>query len=136
MGLLSGTPPDGLGFGAGGFKPCDWKPNCVSSTADPGKDPGHHIAPFAFSGDADAAWARLKAIARAAPRAVVVSEDDRYLRLEFTSRLMGFTDDVEFALDRAGAQIHARSASRLGIRDFGVNRARIEALRARFTAPQ
>ena len=49
MGLLSGSRPDGLGFNAGKFKPCSWKPNCVSSTTDPKEDAGHHIEPLAFS---------------------------------------------------------------------------------------
>jgi uncharacterized protein (DUF1499 family) len=43
---------------------------------------------------------------------------------------MGFVDDVEFLADRASGVVHVRSASRLGRRDFGVNRARIEELRA------
>lgn len=42
---------------------------------------------------------------------------------------MGFVDDVEFLLEAAGA-IQVRSASRLGKGDLGVNRARIEAIRA------
>ncbi len=134
MGLLSGSRPDGLGFNAGKFKPCSWKPNCVNSTADAKTDAGHSIEPLAFDDDPLAAWKRLVAIVRAAPRAMVVREDAGYLQLEFSSRLMGFTDDVEFALDAAAKRIHVRSASRLGVRDFGVNRARVEAIRARFAA--
>lgn len=134
MGLLSGSRPAGLGFNAGKFKPCSWKPNCVNSTADAKADAGHYIEPLAFDDDPVAAWKRLVAIVRAAPRAMVVREDAGYLQLEFSSRLMGFTDDVEFALDAAAKRIHVRSASRLGVRDFGVNRARVEAVRARFAA--
>ena len=44
---------------------------------------------------------------------------------------MRFVDDVEFVYDDKAGLIHVRSASRLGRRDFGVNRARVEALRAR-----
>jgi uncharacterized protein (DUF1499 family) len=40
---------------------------------------------------------------------------------------MGFTDDVEFYAD--GKLLHVRSSSRLGVRDFDVNRKRIESLR-------
>ena len=40
---------------------------------------------------------------------------------------MGFVDDVEFLVRRQGGLVHVRSASRLGRRDFGVNRKRIEA---------
>lgn len=134
MGLLSGSRPDGLGFNAGKFKPCSWKPNCVCSTADPKSDAGHFIEPLAFDGDPAAAWKRLTAIVKAAPRVNVVTENSNYLYAEFSSKTLGFVDDVEFALDSANRRIHARSASRLGVRDFGVNRARLEGIRSRFTA--
>ena len=134
MGLFSGKRPLSLGFTAGKFKPCSWKPNCVNSTADPKSDAQHFIEPLHFSGDPAKAWARLAAAVKAAPRAAVVREDAGYLQVEFSSALMGFTDDVEFALDAAGSDIHVRSASRLGVRDFGVNRARVERIRSRFAA--
>ena len=132
MGLLSGSRPDGLGFSVGKFKPCSWKPNCVNSTADAKVDAAHFVDPLSFEGDAATAWKKLVTLVKAAPGAKVMREDDGYLYAEFSSRVMGFTDDVEFALDATGRQIHARSASRMGVRDFGVNRARIEDIRARF----
>ncbi len=45
---------------------------------------------------------------------------------------MGFVDDVEFYLDRNTNVIQIRSASRLGRSDLGVNRQRIETIRAKF----
>ena len=42
---------------------------------------------------------------------------------------MRFVDDVEFWYDPATQAIAVRSASRIGRKDFGVNRARIEAIR-------
>ena len=47
---------------------------------------------------------------------------------------MGFVDDLELQVDPTARVIHVRSASRLGHRDFGVNRARVESLRAAFAA--
>jgi uncharacterized protein (DUF1499 family) len=41
-------------------------------------------------------------------------------------------DDLEFHLDASARVIHVRSAARLGYSDFGVNRKRIEAIRAQF----
>ena len=134
MGLFSGKRPDGLGFSADRLAPCSWKPNCVNSTTDPKADAAHFIEPIAFKGDAAAAWKRLTGVVKGAPRVKVVREDAQYLYAEFSSKLMGYTDDVEFALDAAGSRIHVRSASRLGVRDFGVNRARVENIRARFSA--
>ena len=64
-------------------------------------------------------------------RATVVRHEGNYLYAEFKSKLMGFVDDVEFTYDDKAGVLHVRSASRLGRRDFGVNRARVDALRAR-----
>jgi len=58
----------------------------------------------------------------------VIAEKENYLYAEFRSKLLGYVDDVELFFD--GNAIQVRSASRLGRRDFGVNRNRIERLRA------
>jgi uncharacterized protein (DUF1499 family) len=65
---------------------------------------------------------------------VVVEARADYLRATFTTRLMKFTDDVEFWLDPAAGVVQVRSASRLGRKDFGTNRARVEALRTQLQA--
>jgi uncharacterized protein (DUF1499 family) len=130
MGLFSGSRPAGLGFRDGHFLPPSWKPNCVSSTVEPGD--GHFIAPLAFSGDAGVAWDALVRLVKAQKNATVVEQGPTYLYAEFKTAGMGFVDDVEFALDSGKGLIQVRSASRLGIRDFDVNRKRIEGLRAAF----
>lgn len=125
--LLAGSPPATLGVHGGALSACPDSPNCVSSRAT---DARHAIAPLAFSGDPAAAWRRLIAAIGATSGARIVVDDGRYLHAEFTSTVLGFVDDVEFQLDAAVRVIHARSASRLGRYDFGVNRARVEALRS------
>ena len=132
MGLFSGSRPDGLGFSNGKFKPPSWKPNAVSSTIDKA-DVKHYIAPLAFSGDAATAWSNLVATVKAQAGATVIKQQPDYLHAEFKSAGIGFVDDVEFALDAEDKFIHVRSASRLGIRDFDVNRKRIENLRTQMT---
>lgn len=124
---LSGKRPDNLGVHDGKLAPCPWKPNCVSSQADPG-DKGHYIAPLGFSGDPKAAMRKLKSVIEKLPRAEIIESKPDYLYAEFSSQLLGFVDDVELYCD--GKVIHARSASRLGIGDLGVNRKRVEAIRA------
>ncbi len=131
MGLFSGTRPDGLGYVDGHFKPPSWKPNCVSSTIE--KSDSHYIAPITFSGDAAVAWTKLSAIVKAQERTRVISEKPDYLYAEFETKLMGYVDDVEFALDAKNNAIQVRSSSRLGISDRGVNRARIERIRSEFS---
>lgn len=130
MGLFSGTQPRGLGVHSGKFKPCSWKPNCVNSTADPAGDAVHFVKPLSFDGDATAVWAAAVTIVKAVPRVNIVTENAGYLHAEYRSKSMGYVDDVELFLDAAAKLIQVRSASRLGIRDFGVNRARVESLRA------
>ena len=95
----------------------------------------HQIAPLSYSGDGPAAFARLKSIVSGMQTASVIDSKPGYLYAEYTSKLLGFVDDVEFYLDEKAGVIQVRSASRLGQKDFGVNRARIEAVRAAFAAP-
>ena len=117
--------PKNLGVIGGRLTPCRQTPNCVSSQADP-SDREHYIAPIPFRGDAIAA---VRKAVESMPRARVISADSHYLYAEFRSALLRYVDDVEFHYD--GSVIHVRSASRLGRRDFGVNRARVEELRKR-----
>ena len=64
------------------------------------------------------------------PRATVIRTEGAYLYAEFRTRLMRYVDDVELYYDERAGLVHVRSASRLGRRDFGVNRRRVEELRA------
>lgn len=130
MGLFSGSRPANLGFVAGKFAPPSWKPNCVSSTVE--KNDKHYIEPIAFSATPADAWSKLVGLVNNSARVTIVTQKADYLYAEFKSAGMGYVDDVEFALDAKANLIHVRSASRLGIRDFDVNRKRIETIRASF----
>lgn len=136
LGFLRGQPPPGLGVQQGRLKTPSLTPNSVSSQA--GLYPDHpqrsyaEVAPFKFVGDGKAALHSLAALLEASEGCVLVKREPDYLYAQCTTRWLKFTDDVEFSLDEAAAVIHVRSASRLGQKDLGVNRARVEALRARF----
>ena len=125
--LLAGSPPAALGVRDGRLAPCPASPNCVSSQAT---DADHRVAPIAYTGDAAAALVRLAHMIAGQPGATIVAQHDGYIYATFQTPLMGFVDDVEFLVDPAQRVIQVRSASRLGTSDFGVNRKRIEALRA------
>ena len=116
--------PTNLGVKDGRFAPCRRTPNCVCSQADPA-DAEHYIAPLRGN------LADVRKAIESLPRTRVISADANYLYAEFRSKLLGFVDDVEFFFD--GKAIQVRSASRLGRRDFRVNRKRIERLRALIT---
>jgi uncharacterized protein (DUF1499 family) len=128
--MFAGKRPQNLGYGTGRLAPCKSSPNCVSSYADP-KDEEHYIAPIALKGNASGdPMAAVRKAVESMPRTTVVQVEPDYLYAEFRSKLMGFVDDVEFLADRAKGVVHVRSASRLGRKDFGVNRERIEQLRS------
>jgi uncharacterized protein (DUF1499 family) len=59
---------------------------------------------------------------------VVTDVRDEYMAAEFSSKVMRFVDDVEFR--KGEMQVHVRSSSRVGYGDMGVNRKRVEELRA------
>ena len=128
--MFSGKRPDNLGVKDGRLASCGRRLNCVSSQADPG-DAQRYVAPIPFEGDAGAALSAARKAVERMRRATVIRQDGSYLHAEFRSRLMGFVDDVELMFDERAGVLHVRSASRLGRRDFNVNRERVEALRAR-----
>ncbi len=119
--------PQNLGIKDGQFVKCPKTPNCVSSFS---ADDTHKIEPIKFTTTPEQAFTNLKNTIEALPRTQIVTESDHYLYAEFTSKLMGFVDDVEFYIDKAAGVIQVRSASRLGESDLGVNRQRIESIRA------
>ena len=106
---------------------CPTSPNCVSTQA---QDEGHSIVPFRYRKSRAEAKEVLKEIIRSLPRMQLVEEDETYLHYEATSLLLRFVDDVEFLLDDEAKTIHFRSASRSGYGDLGVNRKRMEQVRA------
>lgn len=128
--MFSGKRPDRLGVKDGRLASCGRRLNCVCSQADPG-DARRYVAPIPFKGDASAALSAARKAVEGMRRATVIRREGNYLHAEFRSRLMGFVDDVELVFDERAGVLHVRSASRLGRRDFGVNRERVEALRAR-----
>lgn len=126
-----GRMPAALADGSGRLAPCPASPNCVSSEAT---DALHAIPVYRIRGDAGAAWAALATHVRALPRVEIVTSEDDYLHAVFTTRLMRYRDDVELRLDAASGVIDLRSASRVGYGDMGVNRERMESIRAALVA--
>ena len=128
LAACAGERPNNLGVRDDRLSACPSSPNCVSSQA---ADERHRIAPLAFNGDPDTAFARLKQILARRNDTAVIEESPGYLRVELRTTL--FVDDGEFLLDRAGRVIHVRSASRLGYSDLGKNRSRMEDIRREFS---
>lgn len=111
---LVGPVPAELGVHNGSLAPC-------LSTA--------HCARVEWAvDDVDAALQQLTAVVAATGRTTVVERTDRYLHATASSRIFGFVDDLELYADRDQAVLQARSVSRLGDSDLGVNGRRLAAL--------
>lgn len=135
--LLAGTRPTDLGLHRGRLRRCPPRSqNCVISELD--AEPSgrvenpRHISPLVFAGSPQAAMARLMATLESEPGCEIIIRNAEYLHAEATSHWLGFVDDLEFRLNAERSQIEMRSASRLGISDLGVNRARLERIREAF----
>ncbi len=121
----AGEPPQNIGIQNGQLTPCPDSPNCVSSFAN---DETHGIQPLAAS------LAEVEQVLLGFDDTNIVSSDGDYLYAEFTTRIMGYVDDVEFLYDRENGVTHVRSASRLGYSDLGANRNRIERIRSQLSS--
>ncbi|HEX5737090.1 MAG TPA: DUF1499 domain-containing protein [Hydrogenophaga sp.] len=139
LGLLSGQQPHDLGLKEGKFKPPSLTRNSVSSqTALHPEHPQLAYAsieplPFKAGGSADSLKALEEAL-RAMHGVTVIARKPDYLYAQAQTRWLKFVDDLEFWANPASGTIELRSASRLGREDFGVNRQRIEAVRAAYLA--
>lgn len=136
-GVLQPTPA-GLGVVEGRLAPPSSTPNSVSSQAR--LHAGHPqqayaaMEPWPLIGTpATALQAAATALDGVAGARIVTRRND-YLHAEVRSRWWGFVDDVEVWVDPVQGRVEFRSASRLGRRDFGVNRHRMEALRPSYEA--
>ncbi len=107
--------------------PCPSSPNCVSSLAAD----SHFIEPLRFTGEAAAAFERLREILGKRTDARIIAMDGSQLRVEFRT-FLGFVDDGLFVLDAPNSVIHCRSAARVGYWDLGKNRRRMEEIRRQF----
>ena len=117
-----------VGLVNGALRPCPNSPNCVSSES---REDSSKCEPLHFQGSADDAMAKLKTVVQELG-GLIKQDQGGYLWAVFTSRIFRFKDDVEFRLVEEENLIHVRSASRVGYSDLGVNRSRINRLRAAF----
>lgn len=124
----TGTSPK-LGVVSGVLNECPESPNCVNSQA---KDEEHAIKPILMSAPTSEIKSKILHTIDLFDNSKVILSDSTYIRVEFTSSLFRFVDDVEFYFPKVNSKvqtIHLRSASRLGHSDLGVNRKRIEEFR-------
>lgn len=112
---LEGPVPEDLGVHGGSLSPCTAPAHCAR-------------ADWPFT-DPEAALSALVPILETTEGVRIVVRDGRYLHATATSRLFGFVDDLELHAQPAAGLLQARSSSRLGDSDLGVNGRRLAALR-------
>ena len=108
---VGGPPPVDLGVQAGSLAPCPSPAHCASaswSVADP-----------------SAALASVSHLLGEQDGLAIEEQTPSYIHATATSRLFGFVDDLELYADQAGGRLQARSISRLGDSDLGVNGRRL-----------
>ena len=115
------------GLENGTLQSCPDRPSCVSSLEN---RKAFQIAPLVVDSSIKAPLQKLEQLIMTMPQANIIERRDTYLHATFTSKFFGFVDDIEFLCDGSNT-IQVRSVSRVGHSDLGVNRQRVEAIRAK-----
>ncbi|MBJ7492009.1 MAG: DUF1499 domain-containing protein [Synechococcales cyanobacterium SupBloom_Metag_052] len=113
---LEGPVPVDLGVQAGSLAPCASSAHCARASW-PVADPA-------------GALASLGHLLGEQEGLAIQEQTASYIHATATSRLFGFVDDLELYADQAGGRLQARSISRLGDSDLGVNGRRLDQLGA------
>ena len=126
--FLAWTSQNRMNESFDGFRlsPCGSSPNCVCSQ----DDKASKVLPLEFAGTRSEAVEAIQRAMSAIPHSKLLKHDNRYLHYECRTGFFRFVDDVEFLIEDRNGIIHVRSASRVGYSDFGVNRRRVEKIRA------
>ena len=113
------------------FYPCPKKPVCVSTQAN-SKDKKHYIEPIKLTISTNDALDKIIKVIKTLKRTKILEQKDKYLRVQFTTALFRFKDDVEFYLDEHEKLIHFKSQSRIGGYDWNANRNRMEDFKKKY----
>ena len=117
-----------VGMTGNKFHKCPKKPICVSTQASE-DDEKHYISPIKLTTSVQEAMSKIISIINTLKRTKILEETENYLRVQFTTALFRFKDDVEFFIDEKEKLIHFRSQSRIGGYDWNANRNRMEKIR-------
>ena len=111
-----GPTPTDLGIHQGQLSPCESPAHCARlewKQIDPIKS-----------------LDELAKVIQQTPRSEIVEQRSNYLHATASSQLFGFVDDLELYADQERSVLQARSVSRLGESDLGVNEQRLRSLEA------
>ncbi len=126
-GYLSGQRKN-PGLENGVLSDCPDKPNCVASIAS--RD-AQKVEPIAITGDSTDTLDTLVQVIESMSGGSIVQRDTHFIHATFTTRLLGFVDDVFFLYLPDQQAIAVKSQSRLGHSDLGANRKRVAEIKLR-----
>ena len=122
--------PKATGLNDGRLSVCPTSPNCVCCCHN---NAVHYIAPLPLC--CDLALDRIESFLSQNYITQIVQRTPDYLHVVVTTPFFRFKSDLEFAVNQKREVVMVRSASRVGYSDLGLNRSRIEALRAFLSQP-
>lgn len=129
MFIKNNMTPQNLGVNNGKLAEMPSSPNAVSSQA---KTEEKKVSPLAYVENKSKSKLKIENIINEYKSAKIVTNDENYIHVVFSTSRMKFKDDVEFYFDEENEVIHYRSASRIGYSDMGMNRARYDELVAKY----
>jgi uncharacterized protein (DUF1499 family) len=117
---------EALGLKDGHLQACTSTDNCVISEVVDGNE--NTVEPFVYTGEKADFFSKVQDAVTTLGGKITTAEGD-YIAATFTSGIFGFVDDVELRVTDDNL-LHFRSASRVGRKDFGANKKRVDALKA------
>jgi len=131
------------------LRTCSGNPNCFSTTGDalledrqqygvdflvaPWKPPAEETKPLQTVASVVASYEPGQGGVDGGGFALI-KQNDSYLYYQFEALKKGYIDDVEFAVHPTTNGVMVRSASRVGVTDFGVNAVRLNYIAAKLRA--
>ena len=111
-----GPTPTDLGIDQGQLSSCESPAHCAQRSWE--------------RNDPIASLNELAKVIQQTPRSEIVEQRTNYLHATASSQIFGFVDDLELYADTERSVLQARSVSRLGESDLGVNEQRLGSLEA------
>ena len=111
-----GPMPSDLGIHEGQLSPCESPAHCARLEWE--------------RNDPIGSLNELTKVIQQTPRSEIVEQRSNYLHATASSQIFGFVDDLELYADTERSVLQARSVSRLGESDLGVNAQRLRRLEA------
>lgn len=121
------NPPVGAMSAPVRLADCPTSPNCVSSLSS---EEDRRVLPF-FPGKVTVSDYQQQLVAAMESDGGTIKDiRNGYVWATYTSSVFRFVDDIEWLYSDSGKRFDVRSVSRVGYSDLGVNRKRVERLRA------